>query len=192
MLGIVGFEVADDMNSCKQPRFLCALPISFFAVISLLGCGGPESYSEANLSMITFDCQQTAPCDPVFQLRDDSVAECIKDTSTKLDIGSQAFRDMYEQRFDRCAARIGCQYYDCAQDTMLFSIVNEVAVRNECQQASVCKIQQGQQAAPNDADLCFMTLSGQLDFATVPDKASWQQRVARCMGQVGCAYVNCR
>lgn len=186
MLGIVRFEVADDMNSCKQLW-------SIFAVISILGCGGPESYSEANLSMITFDCQETAPCDTVFSLREDSVAECIKDTSTKLDIGSQAFRDMYEQRFDRCAGRVGeCQYFACAQDTMLFSIVNEAALRNECQQASVCKIQQGQQAAPNDADLCFMTLSGQLDFATVPDKASWQQRVARCMGQVGCAYVNCK
>jgi hypothetical protein len=176
------------MNSCKQLWF----STSVLAVISMFGCGGPESYSESNLSMIQFDCQQTAPCDPVFSLREDSVAECIKDTSTKLDIGSDQFRMLYEQRFTRCAGRVDCQYYDCAQDSMLFSIVHEQQLRNECQQAVVCKIQQSQPTAPNDADLCFMSLSAQLDFATVPDKATWEQRVGRCTGQAGCAYVNCR
>jgi hypothetical protein len=176
------------MNSCKQPWF----STSVLLVISIFGCAGAESYSEEHLSTIQFDCQQTAPCDPVFSLREDSVAECVKDTSTKLDIGSDQFRAMYEQRFTRCAARIGCQYYDCAQDNMLFSLVNEPLLRNDCQQQVVCKIQQNQPTAPNDGDLCFMSLSAQLDFATQPDKATWQQRTARCMGQMGCAYVNCR
>jgi hypothetical protein len=176
------------MNSRKQPWFTG----SVLAVISMFGCGGAESYSEENLSMIQFDCQQTAPCDPVFSLRADSVAECIKDTSTKLDIGSENFRAMYEQRFTRCAGRLDCQYYDCAQDNMLFSIVHEPALRNECQQAVICKIMQGQPTAPNEADQCFLTLSGQLDFATIPDKATWEQRVARCTGQMGCAYTSCR
>jgi hypothetical protein len=176
------------MNSCKQPWFSGLV----LAVISMFGCGGPESYSEQNLSTIQYDCQQTAPCDPVFSLREDSISECIKDTSTKLDIGSDQYRGMYQQRFARCAARVGCQYYDCAQDSMLYSIVHEMELRNDCQQQVVCKIQQSQPTMPNDADLCFTSLSAQLDFATVPDKATWEQRVTRCMGQVGCAYVNCR
>jgi hypothetical protein len=175
------------MKSCK-PWF----STSVLALISMFGCAGGDSYSEQNLSRITFDCQQTAPCDPEFSLREDSVAECVKDTGTKLDIGSDQFRAMYELRFDRCANRIGCAYYDCAQDSMLFSLVNEQALRNECQQHVVCKIQQNQPGAPNDGDLCFQTLSQQLDFATQPNKATWQQRVARCMGQMGCAYVNCQ
>lgn len=179
------------MNSRKQPSFL-AFPSLLLAVLSIVGCGGPETYSQANMSMIQFDCTQTAPCDPVFSLRSDSVAECIKDTSTKLDIGSDAFRAMYEQRFNRCAGRLDCQYYDCAQDNMLFSLVNEQALRNECQQAVICKIQQGMPTAPTDADQCYLTLSGQLDFASQPIKATWQQRVQRCTGQMGCAYANCK
>jgi hypothetical protein len=165
---------------------------SVFAVLSLFGCFGTESYSEQNLSTIQFDCQQTAACDPAFSGRSDSVTECVKDTSTKLDIGSDQFRTMYEQRFARCSARVGCEYYDCAQTNDLFSLVHEQELRNECQQAVVCKIQQSQPTASNDADLCFVQLSSQVDGLPVTDKASWMQRVARCTGQVGCAYVGCK
>ena len=176
------------MNSCK-PWFFAPVVVVF----SMFGCGGPETYSEQHLSTIQFDCQETAACDPAFSARADGVSECIKDTSTKLDIGSDMFRATYEQRFARCAGRTGlCAYYDCAQSNDLFSILNEPALRNECQQNVVCKIQMMVPTAPNDADQCFIQLASQLDSSTVPDRASWQQRVMRCTGQVGCAYMSCR
>ncbi|HKU38173.1 MAG TPA: hypothetical protein VJR89_08500 [Polyangiales bacterium] len=151
-----------------------------------------ESYSEQNLSMIQYDCQQTAPCDSEFSLRADSVAECIKDTSMKLDTGSDGFRASYEQRFRRCSGNTGCQYFFCASDNMLFSVVHEMQLRNECQQRTFCAIQSGKPTAANEMDMCFMQLANQLDFASIPDKSSWEQRWGRCTGRMSCEYVNCQ
>lgn len=164
-----------------------------FGVIALLGgCKANDSYSQQNLAMIQYDCQQTAPCDAEFSLSDSSVAECIKDTSAKLDTGSEAFRAKYESRFARCSANTGCQYFFCASDNMLFSVVHEAELRNECMQRTVCLIQQGKPAAPNESDMCFMQLANQLDFATQPDKASWTQHFGRCTGRMSCDYVGCQ
>ena len=185
------------MDSCRTTR-LVRFSASVFAIVSMFagviaaGCGGEATYSEEHADFITYDCQQTAPCDPVFSIRSDSVAECIKDTSNKLDRGSDAVRANYEARFTRCAAASGCAYFGCAMDTMLYSIVNEQKLRYDCMQQIVCKIQQGQPMMPTDNDACFQQLSSTLDFASVPDKTSYEQRVARCAAFVGCDYVNCK
>ena len=178
------------MNIRRNSRFSA----SVFALISMLssGCAGEETYADQHIDAIEFDCQNTAPCDPVFSVRQDSVNECVKDTSQKLNVGSNAFRAMYEQRTSRCAMYTGCQYYDCALDTMLFSVVHEAQLRYECQQTSLCKIQQGQPTMPTDNDMCFNALASRLDFAPIADKASWEQKVARCSTQQACAYVSCQ
>jgi hypothetical protein len=178
-------------------RRTAILSASFFAIVStyvgmLAACGGEETYSEAHADMIEYDCQQTAPCDPVFSIRADAVSECIKDTGTKLDRGSESMRAMYEMRFNRCAASTGCDYFSCASDNNLFSIANQPQIQYDCQQQSVCKIQSGQPTMANDNDTCFQMLSHQLDFSTVPDRATWSLRFQRCSTQMGCAYVNCK
>jgi hypothetical protein len=170
---------------------------SFFAIVSMLvgmatACGGEDTYSAKNSDIISYDCQQTAPCDTVFSIRPDAVSECIEDTSTKLDRGSDAQRAMYEMRFNRCSTNTGCDYFSCASDNNLFSIANEQKIRYDCTQQSVCKIQSGQPTMSTDNDTCFQALSKQLDFSTVPDRASWEQRFARCGTQMGCAYTNCK
>jgi hypothetical protein len=101
-------------------------------------------------------------------------------------------RAMYEMRFNRCASTTGCDYFTCASDNNLFSIANQQKIQYDCQQQSVCKIQSGQPTMSNDNDTCFQMLSHQLDFSTVPDRATWEQRFARCGTMMGCAYVNCK
>ena len=170
---------------------------SFFAIVSMFvsmvaACGGEETYSEMHSDTIAYDCQQTAPCDPVFSIRPDAVSECIEDTSSKLDRGSDAQRAMYEMRFNRCASSTGCDYFACASDNNLFSIANEQKLRYDCMQQSVCKIQSGQPTMSNDNDTCFQMLSHTLDFSSVPDRATWEQRFQRCGMQMGCAYTNCK
>jgi hypothetical protein len=190
------------MDICRTPTF----SRSVFAIVSmfaglfagLLGvmttsCGGEDTYSSQHQDAIQYDCQQTAPCDPVFSIKGSgAVGECIRDTSTKLDRGSDSFRAMYEQRFTRCAQNSGCQYFACAGDSMLFSIVNEDKLVYDCQQTTFCKIMQGMPTAPNENDMCFQTVSQKLDFSSVPDRAAWEQRFVRCGMQQSCAYVNCK
>lgn len=168
--------------------------LSVLAVVSMLAaCGGEDSYSAANLSNIAYDCEQTAPCDPVFSSRMDSVAECIEDTSRKLDTGAEAVRASYEDRFNRCRQYSGgCTYFQCATDNNLFSVVNGDKLRYECMQNTVCKLVRGEPAMTNDNDICFAALVQQLDFASVPDRATWEQRHQRCGTLMGCDYVDCR
>src|SRR3954452_2281672 len=110
------------MDTCRNSSF----STSIFAILSTVagvlaaGCGGEETYSEKHSDIIQYDCQQTAPCDPVFSVRQDSVSECVSDTSTKLDRGSEAMQANYEMRFSRCAGQVGCDYFACAGDSMLF------------------------------------------------------------------------
>lgn len=181
------------MDTCRTSSFSA----SVFAIISALGllaagCGGEEAYSERHSDIVEYDCQQTAPCDPVFSIKQDAVSECIADTSSKLDRGTQAMQAMYEARFSRCAAYTGCDYFNCAGDTMLFSIVNEQKVRYACMQQTVCKITQGMPTVPTEDEICFKALAQMLDFATLPDKTSWDQRFGRCGTQTGCAYTACQ
>lgn len=186
------------MDICRTPRLL-RFSGSVFAIVSMFagviaaGCGGEGPYSEEHADSILFDCQQTAPCDPVFSIRPDSVGECVKDTGNKLDRASETVRANYEARFSRCAGATGpCTYFACAMDTMLFSIVNEQKLRNDCMQQIICKIQQGTPMMPTDNDVCFQDLASKLDFATVPDKTSYDQRATRCAAFMGCDYVNCK
>jgi hypothetical protein len=166
--------------------------VSTFAGMLAGGCLGEETYSEKHSDLIESDCQLTAVCDPVFSITANAVGECVKDTSAKLDHSSDAMRANYETRISRCAGQTGCAYYSCAGDAMLFSLVNEQKIHYDCQQQTVCKIMSGQPTLPNDNDTCFKALGQQLDFATVPDKATWDQRFTRCGMQTGCAYVNCK
>lgn len=169
-----------------------------FAIVSTLicllgsGCKGDDSFSGQHMDSIQYDCQQTAACDPAWSSRTDAVAECLEDTASKLDRGSDAVRAMYEMRFSRCAGQSGCDYFNCAGNSMLYSIVNEVKLRYDCMQQGVCKIMSGMPAQPTDNDTCFTALAQQLDFATIPDKASYDQRFERCGMMYGCAYVNCK
>lgn len=166
--------------------------VSMFAGVVAAGCG-EAAYSEEHADSIQFDCQQTAPCDPVFMIRSDAVGECIKDTGNKLDRASEAVRANYEARLSRCQGAVGgCAYFACAGDSMLYSLVNEQKLRYDCQQQIVCKIQMGVPMMPTDNDACFQQLSSTLDFASVPDKTSYDQRVARCAAFMGCDYVNCK
>lgn len=181
------------MDTRRNSSFSAA----FFAIVSTFaglaaGCFGEETYSDKHSDIIAYDCQQTASCDPVFSIRPDAVGECVDDTSAKLDRGSQAMQASYEMRFSRCASVTGCTYFACAGDSMLYSLVNEPKLRYDCSQQINCKIMSGMPTMPTDNDACFKALAQQLDFATVPDKATYDQRVARCATQQGCAYVNCR
>jgi hypothetical protein len=182
------------MDICRNSSFSASVFafVSTFAGVLAAGCLGQESYSEKHSDAIRLDCQQTAICDPVFSIMEDGVAECIKDTGSKLDKGSDSMRANYELRFARCAAQSGCDYYNCAADSMLFSIVNAQKIQYDCQQQTVCKIQSNMPTMPTDNDMCFAALGQQLDFATVPDKATWDQRFTRCAMQTGCGYVNCK
>jgi hypothetical protein len=182
------------MDICRTSSFTSSVfaIISTFGGLLAAGCGGAETYSEKHSNIVEYDCQQTAPCDPVFSIREDSVGECVADTSTKLDRGTAAMQAMYEARFSRCSQYSGCDYFNCASDTMLFSLVNEQKLRYECMQQTVCKIMQGMPTAPTENDMCYLALSKQLDFATQPDKASWDQRFGRCGTLQGCAYTGCR
>jgi len=181
------------MDTCRTS----SLSASVFAIVSTLaglpaaGCGGEETYSEKHSNIVEYDCQQTAPCDPLFSIKEDAVGECVSDTSTKLDRGSQAMQAMYEMRFSRCSMYTGCDYFNCASDTMLFSLVNEQKLQYDCMQQTICKIAQGMPTVQTENDMCFKTLAQRLDFATVPDKASWDQRFARCGMLTGCAYTGC-
>jgi hypothetical protein len=116
----------------------------------------------------------------------------LNHTGKKLDTGSEAARANYEARFNRCASQIGCNYFACAQDAMLFSIVKEPLIRNECQQAFTCKVQRGEPMIPNETEACFQSLAQQIDFASLPDKAAFEMRAARCASLVGCEYLTCR
>jgi hypothetical protein len=168
--------------------------VAVFALVSLLSssCVGEETYADQVIDSIEADCQKTALCDPVFSVRADAVNECVKDTSTKLNTGSDAFRAMYKMRTGRCAQYTECQYYDCARDTMLYSATHQALLSYECQQSTLCKIQMGQPTMPNDNDVCFGMLAAKLDFSAIADRAVWEQRIGRCMMQQGCAYVNCQ
>jgi hypothetical protein len=182
------------MHTCRTSSF----PASVFTIVSALGgllaagCGGEETFSEKHSSLVEYDCQQTATCDPVFSIQEGAIGECVADTSTKLDRGTEAMQAMYEARFSRCAMYSGCDYYNCASDTMLYSIVNEQKLRYDCMQQTACKVMQAMPTTMTDDDTCFRALAQQLDFATVPDKASWDQRFARCGTLQACAYATCK
>jgi hypothetical protein len=182
------------MDTCRNSR----LSTSIFAIVSTVagvlaaGCGGEETYSDKHLASIQYDCTQTAPCDPVFSIRQDSVGECIADTSTKLDRGTEAMQANYEMRFSRCAGQTGCDYFACAGDSMLFSFVNEQKLRYDCAQQTACGTMQAVGAMPVDETTCFKMLAQRLDFASVPDKASYDQRFGRCGTLVGCAFTSCK
>jgi hypothetical protein len=181
------------MDICRNSSFSA----SFFAFVSTFaglagGCGAADTYSDKHSDLIAFDCQQTAQCDPVFSINMDATGECERDTATMLDKSSDAKRANYEQRISRCGQLSGCDYYNCAADSMLYSLVNEQKLRYDCQQQGVCKIQSNMPTMPSDNDTCFQALAKQLDFASVPDKTVWDQKFTRCGTQQGCAYVNCK
>jgi hypothetical protein len=182
------------MDTCRTPSFSASVfaIVSTFGSLLAAGCGGEETYSEKHSNIVEYDCQQTAPCDPVFSIKADSVGECVSDTSSKLDHGSQAMQAMYEARFTRCSQYTACDYFNCARDTMLFSIVNEQKLQYDCMQRTFCKIMQGMPTMPTENDMCFKALAQQLDFSTVPDRASWDQRFARCGTLQACDYAGCK
>jgi hypothetical protein len=194
VLVIPGFEVAQRMDTCRTSSFSASVfaIVSTFGSLLTAGCGGEETYSEKHSDIVAYDCAQTAPCDPVFSIKMDSIGECVSDTSQKLDRGSEAMQAMYETRFSRCQQYMGCDYFNCAQDTMLFSIVNEQKLQYDCMQQTVCKISQGMPTVPTENGMCFSALAQQLDFSSVPDRASWDQRFARCGTMQGCAYTSCK
>jgi hypothetical protein len=169
--------------------FRCSTALIVFAA---LGCGDEATYSDQHLSQIRYDCEQTAPCDPVFSVTKDPIDECIADTGKKLDTGSEAVRVNYETRFNRCAASSGCTYFACAQDAMLFSIVKEQLIRNDCQHAFACKVMRGEPVLANEAEVCFQTVAQRIDFASLPEKAAYEMRATRCAALVGCDYVACQ
>jgi hypothetical protein len=182
------------MDTCRTSSFSA----SVFAIVSTLGgllaagCGGEETYSEQHSNIVEYDCQQTAGCDPLFSTKQDPVGECLSDTGSKLDHGTPAMQLMYEMRFARCSMYAGCDYFNCASDTMLFSLVNAEKLQYDCMQQTVCKIMQGVPTAPTENNMCLATLSQQLDFATIPDRAVWDQRFTRCGTLQGCAYTTCK
>jgi hypothetical protein len=173
-----------------------ALAAACFLIIGLsaAACGPGDTYAEQHSDFIQFDCEQTAPCDPTFSQSTNPVSDCVEDTGTKLNEADDAFRSMYEARINRCSANVGpgCRYYDCASDSMLYSIVHETQLRNECQQTVMCKVEQGTPAQQSDIQACFNQLAQTLDFASQPEKAAWEQRATRCGTLTSCAYINCR
>lgn len=174
---------------------LAALTRSMFLGLLVLAaaCGGDGTYSGQNLSMIEYDCLQTAPCDPKFNASPDPINECVEDTSAKLDHMSDEFRQMYEARFSRCERYTGCNYFACAQDDNLFSIMYATQIQNECQQTLDCNSSMtGLPAGTPELESCLGDLAQALDFAVVSDRSSWAQRAMRCTGQLGCGYVNCQ
>lgn len=176
------------MNIRCNPSFSA----SVFAVVSMLFAAcGEETYADMHLATIENDCSQTAQCDPTFGVIMDAINECIKDTSAKLNLASESYRAQYEMKTSRCAAFTGCQYYACASEPNLFSVAHAMQLSYDCQQQTLCKIAQGQPTSPTENDVCFTALANRLDFATVPEKASWEQRATRCATQMGCAYVSC-
>jgi hypothetical protein len=180
-------KISDASVTC-----LAALAGSMFLVL-VAGCGGVDTYSGQNSSRIEYDCVQTAPCDPRFSAHPDPINECVADTSAKLDHMSDEFRALYEARFTRCERYTGCNYFACAQDDNLFSIMHATLIQNECQQTIDCNaMTNGVVAAAGDLDVCIGDLAQALDFAVVSDRASWAQRSMRCTGQIGCAYVACQ
>lgn len=150
---------------------------------------GEETYADMHLGTIEYDCTQTAPCDPKFSVVMDPLNECIRDTSHKLNTGSETFRATYEMRTARCAAYTGCMYFSCASDPNLFSVSRMAQLQYECDQTNACRVSRGE---ATDSATCFAALANRLDFASVPDKAAWEQRFARCQTQTGCNYVVCQ
>ena len=181
-----------DIRRTPSPLASVFAIVSMFTALPAAGCGGAGTFSEEHIDSIEYDCSQTAPCDPAFATINNAVEECVKDTSNKLDRGTEALRANYTLRFSRCSSFSGCQYFACAGNSMLYSIVNEQKLRYDCQQQTVCKIQAGMPTAPTDNDTCFKALSQTIDFASVPDKTAYDQRLARCGAFMGCDFVNCR
>lgn len=182
--------------SDASASFMAALTRSLFLVsllASAAACGGEATYSDRNLSTIEYDCQQTAPCDPKFNANPDPLGECVADTSNKLDHMSDEWRQMYEARFTRCQRYTGCNYFACAQDDNLFSLMNAGLIQNECQHTLDCNsMMTGIAAGAPELEACIGDLAQALDFAVVSDRASWVQRAMRCGTQLGCGYVNCQ
>lgn len=184
-------RTAAGVRRSSARRLASVFALFAFVSFGAPACGGDATYAEQHIDSIERDCQSTATCDPVFSIRADAIEECVRDTSAKLNIASAAFRAGYEQRTARCAQFTGCQYFDCAGDTMLFSATHEAQLRYECQQNTLCKIQSGLPTMPNDNDTCFGELANKLDFAAIADRAGWEQRFARCSTQQACAYMTC-